>query len=344
VKLTVQPLRAALRAPFAAAWGTISERELLLLRLEDADGEAGYGEAAPLPSYDGANVERVRAALDDYTRVLTGAASRPRRELLWACAEVSDLPQALAAIDIALWDLEARRRRLPLCRLLADRAAPEVTVNATVAAEDPAEVSAAVASALTQGFRCVKVKVAIGDDEARLAAARAAGGEDIAIRIDANGAWSAQEAPTALGVLAAFGIEVCEEPVHGLEETARVAAVSPVPIALDETANIPGALERRLCDAVCLKVGSSAGISGLLDRTAAARAADYRVYLASVLDGPVGIAAALHAAAAIGPDLPCGLATLAVFANRPDPLPPRAGRIPLPPGPGLGEGLLEWYR
>lgn len=343
MKLSVQPVRAALRAPFAAAWGTISERELLLVRLEDTDGTAGHGEAAPLPGYDGANVERVRAALDGYTRVLSGAGSQPRQELLSACAAVSDLPQALAAVDIALWDLEARRGGVAVCGLLAQRTAPAVTVNATIASEEPTEVAAAVATSLANGFRCIKVKVGVGEDAARLAAARAVGGGKIAIRIDANGAWSAQEAPAALRELAPFGVELCEEPVHGLEETARVAAVSPVPIALDETARIPGALERRVCDAVCLKIASSAGISGLLDRVAAARAVGYRVYLASVLDGPVGIAAALHTAAAIGPDLPCGLATLPMFADRPDPLPAKAGRISLPPGPGLGEGLLRWY-
>ena len=67
------------------------------------------------------------------------------------------------------------------------------------------------------------------------------------------------------------------------------------------------------------------------------------MYLASTLDGPLGIAAALHAAAAIRPDRPCGLATLALFADREDPLPASGGRIGLPSGPGLGDGLSDWY-
>ena len=56
-----------------------------------------------------------------------------------------------------------------------------------------------------------------------------------------------------------------------------------------------------------------------------ARQAGYEVYLASTLDGPLGIAAALHAAAVIAPDRPCGLATLGQFADRDDPLPAVAG-------------------
>ena len=74
-----------------------------------------------------------------------------------------------------------------------------------------------------------------------------------------------------------------------------------------------------------------------------ARGLGYEVYLASTLDGPLGIAAALHAAAALDPDRRCGLATLALFERAPDPL-PGTGRIASPRrAPGLGDGLLEWY-
>jgi L-alanine-DL-glutamate epimerase-like enolase superfamily enzyme len=82
----------------------------------------------------------------------------------------------------------------------------------------------------------------------------------------------------------------------------------------------------------------------LLHAATRARAAGYRVYLASMLDGPLGIAAALHAAVVIRPDLPCGLATLSLFEGRSDPLPAREGRIAPPDGPGLGPRLPDWYR
>ena len=87
------------------------------------------------------------------------------------------------------------------------------------------------------------------------------------------------------------------------------------------------------------------GISGLLEAAAPRpRAPAIEVYLASTLDGPLGIAAALHAAAAIAPDRPCGLATLAQFAGRDDPLRARGGRMLVPEGAGLGGGLISWYR
>jgi L-alanine-DL-glutamate epimerase-like enolase superfamily enzyme len=144
-------------------------------------------------------------------------------------------------------------------------------------------------------------------------------------------------------VLHPAGIELCEEPVSGLDAVSVLSAMTDVPLSIDESTVAPGALERRVCDAVCLKIGRGGGISAVLDSARRARVAGYEVYLASTLDGPLGIAAALHAAVAIGPDRPCGLATLALFAERDDPLPPRGGRIAVPSGPGLGDGLLGWY-
>lgn len=361
MKLSLERVRARLRAPFAAAWGTIGEREILVVRLEADDGTVGWGEAAPLPGYGCAAVDQIWAALERYRGALARAGDGSRDQHLATCAAASNLPEALAAVDLALWDLEGRRAGQPVWQMLVAQGAwditrnisghypnvprqpPSVPVNATVAAEDPATVADEVAAHRGEGFRCVKVKVALGDDSARLAAARSAGGEDMAIRIDANGAWALDQAVAELEALAEFGIEMCEEPVGGLDEIARVAAATRIPIALDETTATPAAFERRVCDAACLKVARSGGLTGLLEQAAKARAAGYRVYLASTLDGPLAIAAALHAAVAIRPELPCGLATLGLFADRADPLSARCGRIFVPLGPGLGEGLREWY-
>ena len=155
----------------------------------------------------------------------------------------------------------------------------------------------------------------------------------MAIRIDANGAWSVDEALATLRMLEPVGIELCEEPVAGLDAIAEVSADTLVPIAIDETAGSPGALDARACDAVCLKIARCGGIIGLIDAARRARAAGYEVYLASTLDGPLGIAAALHAAVAVKPDRPCGLATLGLF-DRPDPLAPSRAGSRCPPARG----------
>jgi o-succinylbenzoate synthase len=345
LRLGIESIEARLRAPFVSAQGSLSSRQLLLVSLTGEDGAVGYGEAAPLESYDGVSVDACRTALEDCHAVLAefddGCA---RQAVLAACARAAVLPQAVAAVDLALWDLAGRRAGLPVWRLLGGASPPVVEVNATSASADRAGAATEAARAREAGFRCVKVKAGIGDDAGRLAAVRSAAGQSIAIRIDANGAWSVEEALAMLGALEPVGIELCEEPVSGLDAIERVAAASSVPVALDESARLPGALDRRCADAVCLKIASCGGISGVLDAAARARAAGYVVYLASTLDGPLGIAAALHAAAVVGPDRPCGLATLGLFDGRSDPFPPSGGRISAPDGAGLGERLPGWYR
>ena len=341
--VSIESLEARLRAPFVSASGVLTRRELLLLRLEDAAGRVGFGEAAPLESYDGASLADVRAALEDCRPALERASGDDHAGVLAECEALAMPPQALAAIDIALWDLAGRREGQPLWRLLGAARPEPVEVNYTIAADDRAAAAEEAGAAARAGFRCVKVKIGLGDDAGRVASVRAAAGTDVALRLDANGAWSVPEAIAALRALEPAGIELCEEPVRGLDEIAELSRATSVPIAIDETAARPGAFERHACQAVCLKLARCGGITGLLGAAAKARKAGYEVYLASTLDGPVGIAAALHAAQAVSPERPCGLATLALFADRPDPLPVRAGRIEVPAGAGLGEGLGAWY-
>ncbi len=331
-----------MRAPVFSARGSVSVRDLLLVRLIGSDGARGFGEAAPLESYDGVTIDEVSSALEDCRDALGDSDGAERDELLAACRRLAVLPQAVAAIDLALWDLAGHRAGAPVWELLGASEPEPIEVNATVAAADRAGAAAEAASAAAGGFRCLKAKVGIGDDAGRLAAVRAAAGPEMEIRLDANGAWSVDEALASLRVLEPVGIELCEEPVAGLDAIARVSASTLVPIAIDETAGAPGALDHRACDAVCLKVARCGGISGVLDAARRARAVGYEVYLASTHDGPLGIAGALHAAAAIEPDRACGLATLALF-DRPTPLAPVGGRLGVPRGPGLGDGLDTWY-
>ena len=89
------------------------------------------------------------------------------------------------------------------------------------------------------------------------------------IRLDANGAWSVPEAEAALRALAPAAVELCEEPVHGLEQMQELNASTDVPLAIDETTLEPGALDHRVCDAVCLKIARGGGISGVIEQPAA---------------------------------------------------------------------------
>jgi len=335
--LTVEERTVAFRSPLTTSYAVLRERTLFDVRLQGDDDVVGRGEAAPLQPYDGVSDEEVRAALAAYAEAV--AALGPDAEgvtVLDACRATADLPQALAAIDLALWDRAGKHSGRPVAELLTNDPLAAVPVNATVDATDRATAAAACAEAAQAGFTCVKLKVGVGDDAGRVAAARAAGGPQLELRLDANGAWEVEEAVRTIEALAPAGLELVEEPVHGIRALREVRDRVPVRIAMDETGDEPGAVASGAADAVCLKVARRGGISGLLATAALAQATGAEVYLASTFDGPLGIAAAVHCAAALRVQAPCGLATLSLLdLPVPGALQVRDGHIPVPAGPGL---------
>ena len=112
-------------------------RPLILLHVEAADGLAGHGEAAPLEAYDGVSVVQVTAALERHAAVLSTLPEPTDadgvREAICACAAAEPLRQALAAVDLALWDLLGRRAGVGVQELLGRSDPPPVALNATPA-------------------------------------------------------------------------------------------------------------------------------------------------------------------------------------------------------------------
>jgi L-Ala-D/L-Glu epimerase len=339
----VAPLRPA--AGMVAGGGRAgTNRQLIVFTIEAADGVVGYGEAAPLEEYDGVSVDRVMRALATHTSVLAMTEWPAGSDVRAACAEADPLPQALAAVDLALWDLAGRRAGVPVAKLIGAEELEPIRVNATIGAVAPAAAAQEALRALEAGFGAIKVKVGTPDDRQRLKAVRDAVGPDMLIRVDADGAWNQIEARAHIDALGRFDIELFEEPVHGVKAIQAVTrAVAGASLALDETArDAIGLGVQRACDAVCLKISDSGGITGLIAEARSARQLGYEVYIASTLDGPLGIAAALHAAAVVKPDRHCGLATLDRF-DRSNPLPAAGGHMRVPAGPGLGSKLIDWY-
>jgi L-alanine-DL-glutamate epimerase-like enolase superfamily enzyme len=339
MEVHAEPRTLRFAVPVATAFGTLTERTVVELTLAGDDGVTGRGEAAPLEPYDGVPLEVVLAALEAYRPLLERADELGGARVLEACRAAADLPQALAAVDVALWDRAARREGRSVAELLAGAPAPSVPVNATIGATDRAGAASAALEAARAGFGCVKVKVGIGDDAGRVAAVRAAAGPGMALRLDANGAWTVEEAIVTIGALEPSGLELVEEPVHGLAALAAVREAVTVRLAMDETAQEPGALASGAADAVALKLGRCGGISGLLAAAELVRATGAEPYVTSTFDGPAGIAAAVHAAAALSGRRPlpaCGLATLGLFEGLGDVLPVERGVIRVPDSPGLG--------
>lgn len=325
MKLELSERVLRLRTPLQTSYGVLHERRLFEVTLRSDMYPDGHGEAAPLEPYDGVSNDLVRAALMGYASVIAEIGETTGPEILEACRRKADLPQALAAIDLAIWDRAAKAESRPVAQMLADEPLTEIECNALVNTLDDAQ------RAVDAGFSTIKVKVGVGDDARTLAGLRAALGERVRLRLDANGVWDVDTAVRAIESLAAVGLELVEEPVHGIEAMRAVRERVPVRIAMDETGAEPGALASGAADAVCLKISRSGGITALLAQATLARTSGAEVYLASTFDGPLGIAAAVHCAAALRVDTPCGLATASRFAGEH----PVGPILQVPAGPGL---------
>ncbi len=336
VDVRIERVTVEFRVPIVTSYGELRKRELVYLRIEDSEGLVAYGEAAALEPYDGVSVESVEAALTAYQPLLEERFySEPSGTLLRDCHKIAPLCQALAAVDLAKWDLHGKLVDDPISARMIPAPARAIRVNATPIGDDLSELAADAARLVEAGFRTLKLKVGTEQDLQRVAAVRDAVGEYTKIRVDANGAWTVEEALTNLDLLAEFEIELCEEPVADLAPLREVAKRSPIPIAIDESGTSFDAITSSGCQVACLKISRLGGIDAVRKAAKFARGEGMSVYLASTYDGPLGIAAALHAAAAIEPDHDSGLDTTGLLKLE-NPFHTYDGRILVPWEPGLG--------
>ena len=360
----VIPYALPFERPYVTASGTLERREMVLLRLRTEAGVVGLGEAVPLSLRGGATPGRVERSLVRLTRRLARldvalmASEQPLAAAVDAMIHVAAgrrlPPPAKAAVETALFDLAGRISGMPLWRMLRGETSAPVRCNATLAADSPHELAAEAAAWRERGFETFKLKLGLGDDGERARAVREAVGSEARLRVDANGAWSADQAVAVLNEIEPLGIELVEQPTATVREMAAVAAATPIPIAADESVTsakeATKAVRAGACRFATVKLSKVGGIG-----PAAAIAAELPVYLSSALDGPVGIAAAAHAAQALyrdreDPGLAHGLATQELFAGTIASVACelREGFLHLPEGPGLGveidEQALERHR
>jgi len=221
-----------------------------------------------------------------------------------------------------------------------------IEVNVTIPAVEPDE---AVAMVLASGCSTAKVKIAepgqpFEADIGRVAAVRDVMGETGRIRVDANAAWTLDEATDRIAELASFDLEYVEQPVSTIAEMAALRKRVSVPLAADElirqSADPLAVVEAGAADILVLKVQPLGGASRTLD---IARRAGIPVVVSSALETSVGLAAGIDVAAALD-DLrfACGLGTGMLLTGdvTSKPLRPREGKIevrPIEPEPALLE-------
>ncbi|GAB4213925.1 MAG: enolase C-terminal domain-like protein [Roseiflexaceae bacterium] len=341
------------RTPFATAHGAAVVREGVLPRLE-AGGLAGLGEASPVAAFGGGTQGEALGLLAGLAPRLRGLALEQAEALL---ASLPDQPGGAAVacgLDTALCDLRAQMLGQPLAALLGHELRQTVAVNATVGAAGSAAACAQAAAAAAAGFGCVKLKVGVCASDAeeleRIAAVRAALGPGVRLRLDANGAWTVEQASAILHAAGRYGLELVEQPVAAadLAGMALLRRRCAVPIAADEPVGTPAQAARVLvagaADLLVVKPMLAGGLRPALAIIQMARQAGCGAIVTTTIDSGVSNTAALHLAAALPPDTPaCGLATGALLeadltCNAPQ---PHSGVMSIPGAHGLGVALNE---
>ena len=331
------PYSLPLAEPLTTSYATLTEREGLLLSLTEG-GLVGWGEAGPMPGWSPHPLAEVgdRVAM---------AVDRLDTDLL---ADVLDsletVPEARAALAGAAADLGAQQAGLPLAAHLDGSAVERVRVHAALGAAAPERLVRDARFAVTSGFTALKLKVGAAppaDDVERVAAVRRAVGDEVELRLDANGAWDEATAVATLQAVADHHVAFCEEPVPGIAGLAAVGARSPVPVAVDESARtvseIAAALDTGTISVVIVKPQAVGGPDLAVRALRMARDAGATAVVTSMIDSAIGVAHAVHVAAAAGSGVAHGVATSMLLATDvAGALPVEDGHVLVPTVPGLG--------
>ena len=348
--------RAEVSEAVKTSFGSIPRRSALLVRVEDSDGAHGWGEIwcnfPPFSADNKVNLMETVVAPPALAGRFEGPAqawheltAKTRRWSIQS-GEFGPIAACLAGLDLALWDMTARRAALPLRRLLS-RGCDRDTVPAYASGLNPDSAVRTVQRARQAGFRAFKVKVAFGleQDLAVLGQLRHELGEGEKLMVDANQGWDMADARIAVPRIAAHRLGWIEEPIPAdspAEDWAELAMLSDAPLAGGENvagfanfASLISARSHKVVQPDMLKWG---GVTGCF--AVARRAVDSGLtYCPHWLGSGIGLAAAAQLLAAVGGD---GLLEHDVMEN---PLRealatpfPRVenGVFPLPTGVGLG--------
>lgn len=337
-RVHVRRYRLPFRAPVETSAGRFDARIGWLVGVESVGGRCGWGDAAPWPGFGTAGT----AGPCDSTVALAAAegsydSADAYHALVGHCIE------AQSAFNQAVLSLAAEAEGLPLRDLAAEAPGAEcVPVHALVNSPEAAR------SAASRGYSTLKVKVgavSVDADLLRLEAIRRAVGPEVALRLDANGAYIGGAALEAVRRFAEIGPAFIEQPSRDLATCARLRRETRVRIALDEALSsardVEAALLREAMDVAIIKPAFFASWTEACAAALQCRRAGVEVVVTCALESAIGRWGALHLAAALGaggaPVSAAGLSAPVEPRDDVAPFPEVEGGFLSPAwGPGLG--------
>ena len=252
--------------PFETSLGRTTERHIILVRLEDEGGIEGWGEcvADENPYYSEEWTESAWTILDRFLAPLIAQTLFERAEDVDGIfAHIRGNRMAKASIETACWDLEARRRNMPLWKLLGGTRA-EVTSGVSIGLQSSIDVLLEkIDRELAAGYQRIKIKIKPKHDLELVKAVRDKFPR-IKLMVDANSAYRLDDAPL-LRALDAYDLMMIEQPLANddLADHARLQKQLATPICLDESirssADARFAIELGACRVINIKLGRVGG-------------------------------------------------------------------------------------
>lgn len=347
--LAFRPYLIPFRQRVQTASETYRERHGFWLEVWDEAGGTGFGEVAPLEAFGTESLAAARAGLERLSEeglcspsiwTLEGIAIALQR----AGIDRTATPALHAGVELALLDAHTRSLGVPLARFLNLAARPRVAIQRLLVGCSSAELAQETTASHRAGFETFKLKIgaeSLEFDAERLEIVRSQLPPASTLRLDANGAYDLQSARIALGMFAKLGIDYLEQPLTSAPVTEYEALRDlGVRIAADEALLDPNfaqlLISRRAVDVLILKPTLLGGLGRAVSLAREASKQHLRCVVTSSLERHLGVAAALHLAAAL-PQETSGLGTLELLASDDAlALPIEAGFMRVPTLPGLG--------
>jgi muconate cycloisomerase len=260
---------------------------------------------------------------------------------------------AWCALELAVLDAAGRRLGVPVRRWLGPLKAPTLHYDAVIPFSSRRALGPVALATKMLGLRRVKVKVGVDLDEDlyRLGRLRRWLGSDVDLRVDANCAWTVDQALLAIDRMRRYRISVVEQPVaaHDVDGLCRLTAACPELIAVDESLRTVeeahALIEARACDAFNIRVSKCGGLLTSMRIAALASAAGLTTIVgAQVGESGLLSAAGRHLAACIDPQYlegSAGRLLLKEDITKESLLPGRGGQARAGNGPGLGVSVRD---
>lgn len=298
-------LHVPLTQPYEIARQVTDSVDILYVKLCSDDGLDGWGAASPAEDVTGESVATCEAALALGAERLPGCDPREPAALAAALAkEIPRAPAARAALDMACHDLAAKRAGRPLAEHLG-RVHERLPTSITIGIQPVEETLAAADDYLARGFRCLKVKIGkqLEVDIERLARLREICGASVALRVDANQGYDAEQTRRFFAATASLDLEFVEQPLPASQDAALLALPADLRrrIGVDESLHSLADAQRlagppAAVGTFVVKLMKCGGPTFALEIAAAAEAGGVDLMWGCNDESAISIAAALHVA------------------------------------------------